>query len=73
MSIQPNDSAGKTSSNNFNRQAALYSLAAAMAGVSLLALAEPAAGEIVVTTTTIPIPISPFGFITTKLFPIEVS
>jgi hypothetical protein len=61
VSIQPNDSAGKTSSNNFNRQAALYSLAAAMAGVSLLALAEPAAGEIVVTKKTIPIPISPFG------------
>jgi len=61
VSIQPNDSASKVSSNNFNRQAALYSLAAAVAGVSILALAEPALAEVVVTHKTIPIPLSHQG------------
>jgi len=54
-----NDYAGK-SSNHFSRQVGLYSLAATTAGVSLLALAQPAAGEVVVTHKTIPIPLANF-------------
>jgi hypothetical protein len=61
VSTYPTDSAKKTSSNNLNRQIGLYSLAAAVAGVSMLALAEPAAGEVVVTKKTIPIPTAPLG------------
>ena len=61
MSTQPNDSAKKSSSNNLNCQIAQYSLAAAVAGVSMLALAQPAAGEVVVTKKTIPIPLTPTG------------
>ncbi len=57
MPAQPADSASKTSSNNLNRQIAQYSLAAAVAGVSMLALAAPAPGEVVVTRKTIPIPV----------------
>jgi hypothetical protein len=55
----PTDSAKKTPSNHLNRQAGVYSLAAAAAGVSMLALAQPAAGEVVVTKKTIPIPLAP--------------
>lgn len=58
MSTQPFDSARN---NDFDRQASLYSLAAAVAGVSVLALAQPAASEVVVTRKTIPIPMTPFG------------
>jgi hypothetical protein len=58
VSTQPNDSAKKPSSNTFNRQIGLYSLAAATAGVSLLALAQPAAGEVAVTRKTIQIPVT---------------
>jgi hypothetical protein len=47
--------ASKTSANNFSRQLGLYSIAAAAAGVSLLALTQPAAGEVVVTKKTIPV------------------
>jgi len=61
MSTSSTDSGRKASSNNFNRQLGLYSLAAAAAGVSMLALAQPAAAEVVVTKKTIPIPIVPFG------------
>jgi hypothetical protein len=61
MSTSSRDSAKKASANNLNRQLGLYSLAAAAAGVSLLALAQPAAGEVVVTKKTIPIPIVPIG------------
>jgi hypothetical protein len=61
MSAQFTDSAKKPSSNSFNRQAGLYSLAAAAAGVSLLALAQPAAGEVVVTRKTIQIPVTTSG------------
>jgi hypothetical protein len=56
VSTQPNDSVniqGKT----LNRQIAQYSVAAAMAGVSMLALAQPAAGEVVVTRKTIHLPV----------------
>lgn len=49
------------SSKNLNRQMSQYALAAAVAGVSLLALSEPAASEVVVTRKTIPIPISTEG------------
>jgi hypothetical protein len=45
-------------SNVLHRQTRLYSLAAAAAGVSLLALTQPAQGEVVVTRKTIAI--SPF-------------
>jgi len=40
---------------------AQYSLVAAVAGVGILALAEPSAGEVVVTKRTIPIPLTPVG------------
>jgi hypothetical protein len=61
MSTPSTDSATKASSNNLNRQLGLYSLAAAAAGVSMLALAQPAAGEVVITRKTIPIPLAPYG------------
>lgn len=61
MSTQPTGSAKKSTSNNRNCQLAQYSLAAAVAGVGMLALAPPAAGEVVVTRKTIPIPLSPDG------------
>jgi hypothetical protein len=57
VSTQPTGSAKKSSSNNLNCQIAQYSLAAAVAGVSMLALA----GEVVVTKKTIPIPLTPTG------------
>jgi hypothetical protein len=56
MSNQPTDAASKASSNSLNRQISLYSLAAAAAGVSILALAQPARSEVVITKKTIPIP-----------------
>jgi hypothetical protein len=55
---QSADSVSKASLNHLNLQVGLYSVAAAVAGVSLLALAEPAAGEVVVTKRTIPIPMA---------------
>ncbi len=61
MSILPTDSAKRASSNDFNRQLGSYSLAAAVAGVSMLALVQPAAGEVVVTRKTIQIPLSSLG------------
>jgi len=61
MSTQPTDSAKKSSSNNLNCQLAQYSLVAAVAGVSMLALTQPAAGEVVVTKKTITIPLTPTG------------
>jgi hypothetical protein len=61
MSTQTPDSAKKTSSNDLDRQLGLYALAAVAAGVSMLALAQPAAGEVVVTRKTIPIPLSSLG------------
>ena len=44
----------------------MHSLAAATAGVSLLALAQPAAGEVVVTRKTIQIPVT-----TSDMFTVE--
>ncbi len=55
MSNRPLVSGTTTSSNNFNRQLTVYSLAAASAGVSLMALSSPASGEVVITKKTIPI------------------
>ena len=56
----PTDSTNKEPSHNLNRQVAQYSIAAAVAGVSVLALAQSAGGEVVVTRKTIPIPVVPF-------------
>jgi hypothetical protein len=53
------DPATKSSVDHFNRQLSRYSLAAAIAGVSVLALAQPAESEVIVTKKTIPIPLSP--------------
>lgn len=50
------DSADKTFMKQLNRQIGQYSLTAAVAGVSMLALAQPAAGEVVITKKTIPVP-----------------
>lgn len=61
MSTQPTDSARKSSTKNLSRQISAYSFAAAAAGVSMLALASPAAGEVVITKKTLPIPVSFFG------------
>ena len=58
MSTRPTDPAEKVSSNSLNRQVGQYALAAAVAGLSVLALADPAAAEVVVTKKTIPIPVS---------------
>jgi len=60
VSTHPTESAKKTSSNNLNRQIGLYCVAAAVAGVSMLALAEPAQAEVVVTRKAIPVPITPW-------------
>lgn len=48
-------SARKMASTNINRQIGAYSLAATAAGVSILALAQPARGEVIVTKKTIPL------------------
>lgn len=47
-----------TASETFARRVHVYSLAAAAAGVSVLALTHPAAGEVVITRKTIPIPVN---------------
>jgi hypothetical protein len=57
VSTRRTNPAKKTLSNNLNRQVGQYALAAAVAGVSVLALADPAAAEVVVTRKTIPIPV----------------
>ena len=61
MPIHPNDSPSKSSPNNLSRQTSLYALAAAAAGVSLLSMVQPAAGEVIVTKKTIPIPVAPIN------------
>ena len=58
MSTHPTHSAEKTSTSLLNRQVGMYSLAAAVASVSMLALAEPASGEVVITRKTIHIPVA---------------
>ena len=59
----------KVFSNHLNRQIAQYSIAAAVAGVSVLAMASPAAGEVVITKKTIHIPLATGG----SLDPIKIS
>jgi hypothetical protein len=54
------DSFKEPTSKKLNRQIGLYSLAASAAGVSVLALAQPAQSEVVITKKTIPIPPSTF-------------
>lgn len=49
------ETARKTKTEIFNRRLGFYSLAAASAGVSVLALAQPAEGEIIVTQANIAI------------------
>lgn len=61
MSVQPVNPAKKATRKQVNRQIGAYSLAAAAAGVSVLALAAPATGEVIVTKKTIPIPVAFFG------------
>jgi hypothetical protein len=46
-----------TLSGTIDRRAKLYSLAAAAAGVSMLALAQPAEGSVVITHKNVPIPL----------------
>lgn len=60
MSTQSTDSTKKPTSKRLNRQITLYSLAASAAGVSVLALAQPAQSEVVITKKTLPIPPSTF-------------
>lgn len=50
-----NDSAYKAISKNFTSQISLYAVAATAAGVGVLALAQPAQAEVVVTKTNIPV------------------
>ena len=58
MSTRARNREKKTISTTLNRQIGLYSMAAAVAGVSMLALAEPAAGEVIVTKKTLPVPVA---------------
>ncbi len=59
MSTRAKNREKKIISKSLNRQIGLYSVAAAVAGVSMLALTEPAVGEVIVTKKTIPIPVAP--------------
>jgi hypothetical protein len=60
MPSHPTDSVDKPISKRLNRRIGLYSLAASAAGVSVLALAQPAQSEVVITKKTVPIPPSTF-------------
>jgi hypothetical protein len=53
-------SAQATLSETVDHRAKLYAIAAAAAGVSMLALAQPAEGEVVITKKNIPIPVSSY-------------
>lgn len=48
-------------SETIEHRTKLYSIAAAAAGVSILAMVQPAEGEVVVTRKNIPIPVSVYG------------
>ncbi|SRR5579871_6273538 len=61
MSTHSPESVSEVMPSVFNRHIAQYSLAAAAAGVSVLALLAPAAGEVVVTKKTIHIPLGTDG------------
>lgn len=54
-SLRSTDSVKEATPDNLHRQIAVYSLSAAAAGVSLLALVAPAKAEVVVTRTHLPI------------------
>lgn len=56
-SVPATHPAEKTSPATIDDRAKLYSLVAAAAGVTLLALAQPAEAEVVITNKTIPIPV----------------
>jgi hypothetical protein len=68
MSSRPIDSVGNSSPNRLNRETnykpetsdrlKLYSLAAVAAGVSVLALGQPAESEVIVTKKNLPVPMS---------------
>lgn len=51
----------EASSKNIDRQMKLYAAAALAAGVGMMALAQPAEGEVIVTKKNIPIPVSQYG------------
>jgi len=59
VSTHPTDPEKKTTSTALNRYIAQYALTAAAAGVSMLAIAPPVHGEVVVTRKTLSL--SPFG------------
>jgi hypothetical protein len=61
MSPKTTVASKKLSLNHLNRQLGVYSLAAAAAGVSILAVATPAESEVVVTNKTIQIPLANLG------------
>lgn len=61
MSTRAKNREKKIISKSLNRQIGLYSVAAAVAGVSMLALTEPAVGEVIVTKKTLPVPVAPEG------------
>ena len=68
MSSRSTTRSSKISAQNMERPLALYSIAAAAAGVGLLAMAQPAESEVVITKKTIPIPVSQFGFTPNPVF-----
>lgn len=49
------EASGRTLPENFNRHVNAYSVAALAAGVSIMALAQPAEGKVVITNKTIPV------------------
>jgi hypothetical protein len=53
-------SGGEILSATIDHRSNLYAIAAAAAGVSMLALAQPAEGEVVITKKNIPIPVSSY-------------
>jgi hypothetical protein len=61
MSCKENQTSKKPAvSQKLDRQVNFYAGAAAAAGVSILAMVQPAQGEVIITKKTIPIPISNF-------------
>src|SRR5579872_114236 len=61
MSNRAKNRGKKIISKSLNRQIGFYSVAAAVAGVSLLALTEPAVGEVIVTKKTLNVPVAQEG------------
>ena len=69
LSVRPDKT---TLSETIDHRMRLYSVAAAAAGVSMLALVQPAEGEVIVTRSNIPIPPSYYGG-TQYLVPIDIN